>query len=164
MGSITWEYTKSSHYYWIHIVSEDRSLAWLSLERFYQQLTESNADIYRQPLDLGQGPIWKSKRKDWRSWKGLQPHRKNNSVVHIFVHTTLCSWLVTHTHIPPEASLDSQLAWICRWNTHTQLVIFKMPFSSISEHFQVFCGSNSTLNLLPDCFFAAHCSYCPRHF
>jgi hypothetical protein len=29
----------------------DRSLAWLSSERLYQQLTETDADTYRQPLD-----------------------------------------------------------------------------------------------------------------
>ena len=29
----------------------DRSLAWLFSERLYQQLTETDADTYTQPLD-----------------------------------------------------------------------------------------------------------------
>jgi hypothetical protein len=29
----------------------DRSLAWLSSERLYQQLTETDADTYTQPFD-----------------------------------------------------------------------------------------------------------------
>jgi hypothetical protein len=29
----------------------DRSLAWLSCERLYQQLTETDADTYSQALD-----------------------------------------------------------------------------------------------------------------
>jgi hypothetical protein len=31
--------------------TEDKSLAWLSSERLYQQLTETDADTYTQPLD-----------------------------------------------------------------------------------------------------------------
>jgi hypothetical protein len=32
-------------------MAENRNLAWLPSERFYQQLTETDADIYSQPLD-----------------------------------------------------------------------------------------------------------------
>jgi hypothetical protein len=42
--SHAWVNTKPWHYYWCHVVLADRSLAWLSPERQYQQLTETDAD------------------------------------------------------------------------------------------------------------------------
>ena len=35
----------------------DMSLAWLSSERLYQQLTESDTDIYSHPLESGHGSL-----------------------------------------------------------------------------------------------------------
>ena len=60
LGSIPCSGTKPWHYYWCHVVLADRSLAWLSSERLYQQLTEPDEDTYTQILDGGQGPLWKS--------------------------------------------------------------------------------------------------------
>jgi hypothetical protein len=37
-------------------VLADRSLALLSSEKLYQQLTETDADLYRQPLDYDREP------------------------------------------------------------------------------------------------------------
>jgi hypothetical protein len=51
LGSIPCTHTKSRHYYWCHIVLVDRNLAWLSSERLYQQLTETDADTYSQSVD-----------------------------------------------------------------------------------------------------------------
>lgn len=34
-------------------------LAWLSSERRYQQVTETDEVTHRQTLDRGQGPLWK---------------------------------------------------------------------------------------------------------
>lgn len=55
-----------------HVVLPDRSLAWLSSERLYQQLTEANEDTYSQPLaevrDLMQyihGNDWKTEGDDY---------------------------------------------------------------------------------------------------
>jgi hypothetical protein len=39
------------------ILCVDRNLALLSSERLYQQLTETNAHAYNQPLDWGRTPI-----------------------------------------------------------------------------------------------------------
>jgi hypothetical protein len=55
LGSIPWEDAKPWHYYWCHVVLKDRSQAWLSSEKLYQQMTETEADIYNQPLDWGWG-------------------------------------------------------------------------------------------------------------
>lgn len=55
---------KPQHYYGCHVVLEDRSLAWLSSERLYQQLTETIAYNYSQPLNLGQRPICKCCKLD----------------------------------------------------------------------------------------------------
>ena len=56
----------------------DRSLVRLSSERLCQNLTKTDADTHSQLLDWAQGPWWKSPGKDWRSWRVLQPLRKNN--------------------------------------------------------------------------------------
>jgi hypothetical protein len=47
---------KPWHYYWCYAVLSDRSLAWPSSERLYQQLTETDADAFSQTLDWGQDP------------------------------------------------------------------------------------------------------------
>ena len=60
LGSTPWMGTKPWHYYWCYVVLADRSLQWLSSERLYQQLTETDVDIYTQPLDWGLRPLWKS--------------------------------------------------------------------------------------------------------
>ena len=44
LGSISWEGTKSWHYFWCYDVLTDGSLAWLSSKWPYQQLTEKEAD------------------------------------------------------------------------------------------------------------------------
>ena len=55
LGSIPCAGNKPWHYYWYHVVLADRSLAWLFSERFYQQLTETNADTYGQTTGLRLG-------------------------------------------------------------------------------------------------------------
>jgi hypothetical protein len=45
-------------------VLADRILAWLSFERLYQQLTETDAEIHSQLLDGAQGVVGKSWEKD----------------------------------------------------------------------------------------------------
>lgn len=59
LGSILWVSTIPWNYYWCHVVLADRRLVWLSSE----QLTETDADIYSQPLDWGQDPCG---RVRWR--------------------------------------------------------------------------------------------------
>jgi hypothetical protein len=58
LRSIPWEGTKAWHYYWCYDVLTDRSPAWLSSERPYQQLSETDADTYTQPgtpmVELGE--------------------------------------------------------------------------------------------------------------
>ena len=80
LGSIPCVDTNPPHYYWYYGVLTGRSLAWLSSERPYQQLTETDADTYSQPLHWGQGPHGRVVGEDCRSWRGLQPHRKNKSM------------------------------------------------------------------------------------
>jgi len=43
--------TKACHYYSCCVVLADRRLEWLSSEKFYQQLAETDADTYCQQLD-----------------------------------------------------------------------------------------------------------------
>jgi hypothetical protein len=45
-GYITCIVTSLQHCCWYHVVLADRSLAWLSSERFHQQRTETDADTY----------------------------------------------------------------------------------------------------------------------
>jgi hypothetical protein len=52
----------------------------LSSERLCQPLTETDADPCSQSLVWDWGSLWKSYVKDWRSWRGRQPHRKTNTV------------------------------------------------------------------------------------
>ena len=51
LGSNSWRGTKARHYYQCFDVLTDSSLAWLSSDRSYQQLTETEADTYIQPID-----------------------------------------------------------------------------------------------------------------
>jgi hypothetical protein len=44
------------------------------------ELTNTESDAHSHPLDWEQGPQWTSWGKDWRRWRGLQPHRKNNNI------------------------------------------------------------------------------------
>jgi hypothetical protein len=43
MESILWGGTSLWNYYWYYAMLADRSLAWQSSERLYQQLTETDA-------------------------------------------------------------------------------------------------------------------------
>ena len=43
-----------------HVVQENKSIAWLSSVRLYQQLTETDANAYSQALDRGQRHLWKN--------------------------------------------------------------------------------------------------------
>ena len=45
----------------------DRTLAWLSFERHYQELTETDADSHSQTLDIGRYPYGKTVRRIERS-------------------------------------------------------------------------------------------------
>jgi hypothetical protein len=54
LESSPWVGTKAWHYYWSCAVLTNRCLAWLSSERPYDQLTETDADPYSQLLDWGQ--------------------------------------------------------------------------------------------------------------
>jgi hypothetical protein len=40
-------------------------------------------DKYSQPLDWAWDPHWRSQRRDWRNWRGLSPHRKNNNIIQL---------------------------------------------------------------------------------
>jgi hypothetical protein len=43
-------------------------------------LINTDVDACSLPLDWAQRPQWRSYGKDWRSWRGLQPHWKNNII------------------------------------------------------------------------------------
>jgi hypothetical protein len=51
----------------------DRSLPWLSSERPYQQLTETEADTYTQPLDWSRGPSMVELGEGLKELKGRAP-------------------------------------------------------------------------------------------
>jgi hypothetical protein len=58
MTSSTWDpyhahTTNPWHCYWCYAVLAHRNLAWVSSERHYQQLTETDADIHSQAFDWG---------------------------------------------------------------------------------------------------------------
>jgi hypothetical protein len=54
-----------------------RSLVWLSPEILCQSLSNTDEDAYNYQTEL-----WDTNRgvRDWRSLRGLQPHRKNNNI------------------------------------------------------------------------------------
>jgi hypothetical protein len=72
--------TKPRYYYWWQEWLAGRSLVWLTPERLCQSLNNSDVDVHSQPSDWVQGPQSRSEGKDWRSWRSLQPHRKNNNI------------------------------------------------------------------------------------
>jgi hypothetical protein len=45
-----------------------------------QCLTNTEVDTHSHSVDGTQGPQWRSYRKYPRSWRGLQPHRRNNNI------------------------------------------------------------------------------------
>jgi hypothetical protein len=61
LGFISWTRgnTKAWHSYWWYDVLTNRNQAWLSSEKNYQQLTETEADPSTWPLDLIRGPLWR---------------------------------------------------------------------------------------------------------
>jgi hypothetical protein len=71
---------KPGSYYGCQKVHANRSLIWLSPERLCQSLTNTEADVFSQPLDWAWGPQWRSWWRDWRSWEDLQTYERNNSV------------------------------------------------------------------------------------
>jgi hypothetical protein len=73
-GSTPYTVTKPGHYCGCWEVLADRSLIRLSPERLCHSLTNTEADACSQPLDWARCPRWRSWRRDWRSWGGLQPH------------------------------------------------------------------------------------------
>ena len=79
-GFIPYTVTKCRDYCGCQEVHADKSLICLSPGRFCQSLTNTEVDARSHPLDLAQGPRWRSWRRDWRSWGGLQPHGGSNSV------------------------------------------------------------------------------------
>jgi hypothetical protein len=56
--SIPWEVTICWHYCWCQDVLV--GMAWLSSQRLYQCLTETDADTYSQPLEWAQETLWRS--------------------------------------------------------------------------------------------------------
>lgn len=54
--------TKAWQYYWYYDVLIDGSLAWLSSERAYQQLTETEADTPNHQAEVGDPEGWIRKR------------------------------------------------------------------------------------------------------
>jgi hypothetical protein len=79
LGSISWGDTKAWHYYRCYDVLTDGSLAWLSFDSSYQQLTETEGDIctyhwteVRYLYDWIRGRIEEAE-------KGERPYRKTNS-------------------------------------------------------------------------------------
>ena len=79
-GSIPYTTIKPRHYCGCQQVLADRSLLYLSPESLYQCLTNTEVDAHSHPLDGAEGPQWRSQRKYTRSWRGLQPHRRNNNM------------------------------------------------------------------------------------
>lgn len=57
LRSISWEDAKAWHYYWCYDVITYRSLWLLSPERPYQQLIETEADTYTEPLNWSQDTL-----------------------------------------------------------------------------------------------------------
>jgi hypothetical protein len=58
LGSISRGGSKAWPCYWCYGVLTDRSLTWLPSERPSEQLTETDADTYTQPIDRSLGPLW----------------------------------------------------------------------------------------------------------
>jgi hypothetical protein len=54
LGSISWVDIIHCHDYWCYVVLVDRSLAWLSSERSYQQLTVRDADTANCWTEVGE--------------------------------------------------------------------------------------------------------------
>jgi hypothetical protein len=70
-GSISWASTKPWQYYWCYVVLADRSLAWLSSERLYQQLTETDEDTYSPALDWDRGMSMEELEEGLKEQKGM---------------------------------------------------------------------------------------------
>ena len=88
-------HTQSHRHYWCQETLAEWILIWPPPERPCQSLSNTAADALSQPRIWTWRPRWRWQRKDWRSWRGLQPHRKNNNINQpgIKPSTKECTWL-----------------------------------------------------------------------
>jgi hypothetical protein len=100
---------KPRHYCWHHVVLADRSLAWLSAERLYQQLTETNTGTAKHWV---QGPCGRVRARTENTEGDGNPTGRPT------VSTNRNLWAIPESKPPTK-----EHAWATSWPTCSTYVV-----------------------------------------